>query len=301
MESSKLIMNYCISCRQETKHNILFVKEKMSNPEEYHCCEYYRVVECAGCENVSFRYEFHDFESYHHDEDGNDEYEINIDTYPKALKSHKTLNSTYNLPPKIKVVYLETILSFKAESFLLTGVGFRAVIEAICIEEKIKGSNLEQKINNLVKNKLITEKEAERLHTIRFLGNDSIHDMEVPTEKKLYLVLDIVEHLLRNLYLMDKEAKSFLDFVIKEYEDFEELVLQSSMKIKEGEEKTVKQILGKHIRRLGTNLLTFEPNFIQRIKNGEVLSWELGTLKSTATNSVNQQHYIRKKIEETPF
>lgn len=132
-----------------------------------------------------------------------EEYTEEVLLYPTPLKNHIPLTDGYNLPPKIKAIYHETLETFKAGSYILAGVGFRAVIEAICIDKGIKGRDLQQKINNLLKEKLITEKECKRLHSIRFLGNDSVHEMLKPEKRTLYLVLEIIEPLLKNIYLID--------------------------------------------------------------------------------------------------
>ena len=126
-----------------------------------------------------------------------------------------------DISPRAIIVY-----SLKNNCYLLSGVGLRAVIEAVCIEQSITGRNLEVKINNLVKNKLITEKDANRLHSIRFLGNDSVHEMDVPNEAKLRAAIEIVEHMLKNLYLIDIEASEHLDTIISNYDDFKALFLR---------------------------------------------------------------------------
>ena len=64
----------------------------------------------------------------------------------------------------------------------------------ICIKCEV-GKELSEfyknKINNLEKGKFITERDSSRLHSIRFLGNDSVHEMDVPNEKKLRMLIVI--------------------------------------------------------------------------------------------------------------
>ena len=101
----------------------------------------------------------------------------------------------------------------------------RAIIESICLDQKITGKNLQIKINKLVQNKLISEKDGNRLHSIRFIGNDSVHEMEVPTEEKLRIALDIAEQLVKNLYLVDIEVNQHMETIISDYEGFRNIVL----------------------------------------------------------------------------
>ncbi len=289
------LLNYCVSCRRETKHSILFTKEESSSrDEDFHWSTEYQIIECNGCSSIQFREIYSHEEMVNYDEEGN-EYSYNsIKCHPPYLLDHNLISNYYYIPERIRTVYLETIETFKSKSFLLAGVGFRAIIEAICIEEGIKGGNLEQKISNLLKKKLITEKESNRLHSIRFLGNDSIHDMVVPSDKKLYIVLGIVEHLLKNLYLIDKEAKSELDTIIDNYKDFIELVWFKVTSLKVGDEKTLKEILEKNTRRIDTaNLLLFSQNLIQDINSNKITWLSIGQLKPIGSNPTNIQHFVK--------
>lgn len=124
------------------------------------------------------------------------------------------------------------------------------MIEAICIDQSIPGRNLEVKINNLVKHKLITEKDAYRLHSIRFLGNDSVHEMDVPKKFKITIALNIIESLINSLYIIDIRAKEHLDTIIANYDEFKDLLLKKIFNIQVGEEKSIKEILCKDFRRI---------------------------------------------------
>jgi hypothetical protein len=299
--TNKTVSNYCSICRHDTKHQVLFELKEKTKYGEYETLK--QTVECLGCENKSFRIEEHRYWDTFEDALGNERYRLEIQLFPNCLKGHTEVRAIYNVPEKIREVYNQTILAFKGRSNLLTGVGFRAVIEAICIQEKIKGSNLEIKINNLAKNRLITDREAERLHSIRFIGNDSVHEMEVPNDSKLFLVLEIIENLLKNLYIIDAQAKSVLDTIIKNYTDFEDLLWRCSSKLRETEQYNIKQILGKHIRRINFDITEIEQILIERINNGKVKFLKLGDKKSTEDDSSTKQNYYFTGVEydDLPF
>lgn len=284
--------NYCTSCTQQTKHTILFSKQESSNRhDDYHWEETYEIIECNGCENKQFRKTYTDESMVAYTDDYDFNY-YNNTCYPNYLIGHRLLSNTYIIPERIRKVYSETLEAFKAKCHLLAGVGFRAVIEAICLEETIAGRNLEQKISNLLKNKMITEKEAARLHSIRFLGNDSVHEMEIPSEKKLYIALEIVEHLLKNLYLIDQDAKSELDTIITNFTEFKDLLFKSIMKINAGEEKSLKEILNKSYRRLEPTLIqTFTASLITEITSGNLNWLSIGNLKPSSLETQSVQHF----------
>src|ERR1700739_4194487 len=218
--------SYCDNCQNETNHAILYNKNVSSGDEDYHYAIKYMTVQCMGCESVSFRKEFHDYEATYPDEYDNWVHDITVTLFPQPLKNHKSFREQYLLPIQIRTVYNETLEALKSNCFLLAGVGFRAVVEAVCIDKAITGRNLETKITNLSRNRFITDKEADRLHAVRFMGNDSVHEMAVPKEKALYVVLEIIDHLLNNLYIIDHHARPVLDTFITNQEDFEELLLK---------------------------------------------------------------------------
>lgn len=301
----KILRSYCSICKNDTKHSILFEHSLNGDFDEYKIIK--QVVECLGCENISFRTEEHDYwdilEDYDFEFDESVEtHRITIDTFPNVLKGHSEVQNLYNVPAQIKSVYDQTILAFKGQSYLLAGVGFRAIIEAICIQENIKGSNLEIKINNLAKNRLITERESERLHTIRFMGNDSVHEMEIPQQAKLFLVLDIIENLLKNLYILDKEAKYVLDTIITDYIEFEIFLWRCAEKINQTEEKSIYEILGKHIRRIKVDLINIEKIVINRINNGSIEFLKLGKTRKNNDNTETQLFlFTGKEYDDMPF
>lgn len=306
--NAEILRNYCSTCRNKTKHLVLFEKIFVGEFDEYKILK--QVVECLGCDNVSFRIEEHDYWDIIHEYDDEDNevednednlnYKISIENFPAIIEGHSEVQNLYNVPSNIRSVYDQTILALKGRSYLLAGVGFRAVIEAICIQEKIKGNNLEIKINNLAKNRLITERESERLHSIRFLGNDSVHEMEIPQERKLFLVLDIIESLLKNLYILDKEAKFVLDTIITEYSELEDFLWRCSENYNLTEEKSIKDILGKHVRRIKIDIGNIEKIVIQRISTGNIEFLKLGGLKNNPDNTTVQLYLYTGK-EYLPF
>jgi Domain of unknown function (DUF4145) len=301
---SKILKSYCSKCRHDTNHNILL--EKIFD-EDFVSRQIKQTIECLGCENLSFRIETHDYWDIHEEYDEEIEdyvsaHAVSTEIFPGFLYGHSEIKNLYNIPHQIRSVYDQTILAFKGKSYLLAGVGFRAIIEAICIEENIRGSNLEVKINNLAKNRLITERESERLHTIRFLGNDSVHEMEIPELGKVFLLLDIVENLLKNLYILDKEAKYILDTIITDYTEFEDLLWRCAEKMDLEQEKNIKQILGKHIRRVKIDLQSIDKILVSRINSGHIEFLTLGKTVNNQDDTFTQFYRFTGKVyDDLPF
>ncbi|EKT4549510.1 DUF4145 domain-containing protein [Flavobacterium psychrophilum] len=286
--------DYCPICSLPTNHKILFSENRGSeSDDDFHWNQKYQVIQCNGCDNLQFRSVYSDenmFSSY-------DEYERSYEEnkyYPLSISGHKTIDNYYYIPDKIRVVYLETLEAIKSNCYLLSGVGLRAIIEAIALEQNITGRNLEQKINNLLRNKFITEKDAHRLHSIRFLGNDSVHEMEVPKESKIRIALSIAEHLLNNLYLIDIEANQHLDTIITNFEDFKNMFLRKFFKEAAGQEKSIKEIFGKDFRRIESSYITnFTQQVIHQINNGTIATITIGSVKNSSIENTAVQHFVK--------
>ncbi len=288
------IKSYCLRCDFETNHEVLNYEHIRSDDEDYDYAINYYMLKCMGCERISFRKVFIDIESSYPDEYGNWNTEEQIETFPKKKKVTSELDNSYILPERIGLIYREAINAYNADCPILTGVAFRAIIEAICLEEKIPGRNLENKINSLVKQKLITEKESNRLHSIRFIGNDSVHEIKGLKDESLKIVLNIIHNLLNNLYIIDYHSQGHLETVIDSYDKFEKLLLQNIISLQKGDEVPLAKILGKQLRRLNGKLTQFENELIQQINSNNFIQLSIGK-KDTFGNSINQvQHFIIK-------
>lgn len=289
--------DYCPKCYQNTNHTSLFKEHRGSDiDEDFQWSEEFEIIKCNGCDNLQYRTTYGDesMVAYNHEED----YETHFNDYkyfPKNLKGHKIFKNIYNIPDKIRVVYIETIEAMNNNCYLLSAVGLRAIIEAICIEQNIIGRNLEIKINNLSKNKLITEKDSNRLHTIRFLGNDSVHEMEVPKEDKLNVALKIVENLINNLYLIDIDANLHLNTIITDYVVFRNLLIRKFISVSQNEEKSIKEVFGKDFRRIeSTYIANFTQQIIDEINNNVISAISVGPIKSSTVETQQVQHFIKK-------
>lgn len=86
---------------------------------------------------------------------------------------------------------------------ILTGIGVRALVEAVCKEVDAGGSNLEERIDALVPDHL-TKQNAEVLHGTRLLGNEAAHEVRPPSKADLEAALEVAQNLLSNVYVIPK-------------------------------------------------------------------------------------------------
>lgn len=282
MATSKQVRSYCHNCGHDTHHTILFSEKIVSGDTEYFWQQSYCVVKCCGCDELSFL-RITEEEGFV-DDDGNVVQQY--DTYPYTEGEVQSVEVNY-LPYSIRKVYEETIKAMNHGCSLLAAAGFRATIEAICKEKTITGQTLEQRINNLQKKGIITLQDRNRLHAIRFLGNDSIHDMKPPMKSDMYLLLEIVNNTLTSLYVLDEKTE-LMEKPVSNFFDFVDVVEVRLLSHKKGEVLTLDGILQKDRRVLKEDKTKFESELIDAIVKGKYSRLSL----DTQTTAGKPQQYI---------
>lgn len=181
----------------------------------------YQIVQCQGCEGIRFRAA--SWNSYELDETGKPDPTARV--YPEhipnvrkpMIDSYVTLDGDgyIGLPHGVDRIYRETISALNAGTLILAGAGLRAIVEAICINAKAPGNNLQQKIDGLVQLNLLAQPQAELLHEERYLGNAALHEVEPPARKHIDDGLAIVETLLNTMYIAPASAARLRDSRMK--------------------------------------------------------------------------------------
>jgi hypothetical protein len=139
-EECKPIRSPCSECGGSTMHDVMCT-HTVHGPEEYHCAIYYMVVQCRGCSNTSFRYVFRDYESAYPTSENEWEVPETIKTYPKFLASHRELDGTHFVPDIVREIYEESLTAIQEGAEILSCLGLRGTIDAICNDRKNKRQN----------------------------------------------------------------------------------------------------------------------------------------------------------------
>ena len=93
-------------------------------------------------------------------------------------------------------------------------MGLRSLVEAICVAQNIKGKNLEAKIEGL--KKLLPASTAEKIHALRFIGNQAAHEFKKPRPDDLHLGIEICQDILNFLLRIGSSCfKAYAQFQIK--------------------------------------------------------------------------------------
>lgn len=214
----KVVRVLCSSCKNTTKHKILkSIKEQGTEPwdstHDFHWDTDFEIIQCLGCETVSFR--TYSINSEHDDHEGRSIPTIRI--YPQRSKETLAVKNYMNVPFNLQRIHRETIECYNYGNLTLCGAGVRALVEGICKENGITGgnvnftrddgstgtvrkTNLQGKINGLHENGKLTAQNAEILHEHRFLGNEAVHELSTPSKVDLKLAIEIVENVFDTLY-----------------------------------------------------------------------------------------------------
>jgi len=197
---SKKIRVLCEQCGKETNHDILAEQPAGSSREdEYYWHTDYQIVKCCGCDDISFRQETSTEDDY---DPQTGESISTVKLYPPRIAGRRPLENDYNLPTNIRRIYREILSAMNNSSVILAAIGLRTLIEGVCTDRKVKGKNLEQKIDALSTEGVLSSNQAKILHAHRFLGNVAAHEITAAKPQELVAALDIAETLLKTIYIL---------------------------------------------------------------------------------------------------
>jgi hypothetical protein len=196
----------CGECGRRTEHEVLTkVSSKDHFPDaDIHVSDDFLTIQCRGCKTVSFCKEG----TCSEDIDPDDGEPITTRTlFPGRIEGRPSLNDIHHLPYELQKIYQESRSALMEGLSVLTGIGIRAIVETVCREKKSPGRVLAAQIGGLVTLNLIIQTEAEILHDLRFMGNKAAHEVKAHSTQELNLAFDVVEHLLKTVYILPEQAK----------------------------------------------------------------------------------------------
>lgn len=197
----------CSKCDNKTKHKVMLSINKVEDVDDVLTLWVdYEIVQCQGCETISFRKVWRDSDDIFHDGKGGLVNEIDF-IYPKRVEGRQQLEYSRKLPSQIHDIYNETHIALSNKLPVLTGVGIRALIETVCKDKSATGDNLKDKIDSLVTIGVLTMEGAEILHSLRYMGNDAAHEVKPHKDEELNTAFDVVENLLESVYIIPIKAE----------------------------------------------------------------------------------------------
>lgn len=281
----------CSECKKVTRHKCLKTVTQTGD-DEYRFTENHEIIECQGCGNRSFRKVLMEDELAYLT--GENEWEVpeTITHYPQYSPVDGEIEKIYKAPEIVREIYEESMIAVQAGALTLAGLGLRGTIEAVCNDRNVSGRNLEVRISKMTSQGLISAKDAERLHAIRFLGNDAAHEIKKPSQSQISVALKIINHLIQSVYLLEIEMRRKLDTIISNPEEFERLLNKHLGEFSPNDEYPIAKFLGKDIRRLGQSTSALETHLMNAIASGGYTKLKVGKIAKFSGSSAALQHFI---------
>lgn len=197
----------CVECGGGPRnHDVVRKYEQTWQDEEYgeRGGTTHEICLCRGCDTVRFRQV--SWSTYDFDPDTGEE-ATTVRVFPEVVGSERAPAEVGDFPDTVGRIYLETVRAFNAGARILAGGGLRAIVEAICIDQKVVGGNLQKRIDDLVAKGLLARPQAELLHEERYIGNAALHEISPPGKADIEDGLLIVEGLLNTIYTLPGRAR----------------------------------------------------------------------------------------------
>lgn len=218
MPDIQVDLAFCYSCAKQTNHQILATHSDSTDPNDYYIVFDYQIIRCMGCSNYAFRLIENDVEEKRYLSDEDVEYNSHLfqteKIYPKNVKQKY---SYWDLPKTVYDIYSETLLAIQEDLDILAAIGLRATLEAICQDKKLSGHNLDKKIEQLFLNGFITERDANFLHSVRFLGNDAAHEIVKAEKHQIQAALKMIEYLIESTYILEEQIAGNLPDIYERF------------------------------------------------------------------------------------
>jgi hypothetical protein len=197
-EASQKMRIYCNCCKQETNHEVKAEhKAKWFDEIGFGQMLIHHLWVCMGCEHAVLQ------ETYGNSEmqDGEEEQHY----YPERSEGFLFPKPYAKLNPKLAAIYREALTCYNGKALILCAAGLRALLEGVCEDMKIKGRNLEIKIDGLQAH-LPNKNIIRNLHQFRFMGNHAVHELAAPKPTEVALAIEVIEDLLNFLYELNYKA-----------------------------------------------------------------------------------------------
>jgi hypothetical protein len=156
---------------------------------------YYYLIQCKGCETVRLKI----VESF-------SEWEENQVSYYPAPVSRRMPDWLYRLPKDHRELVLEVYSAIHAKHYRIAMMGARTLIDMTMIDKVGDVGTFEEKLKEFVLNEYTTNKQKDVLVSALDAGSASAHRGHVPSVDVVKAVMDIVEHVLHNVYIIERLA-----------------------------------------------------------------------------------------------
>jgi hypothetical protein len=194
--SSRVERVHCNECRQSTDHRLLkTANDSGETRQEDWWNVTFDMLECCGCKDVVLRRTFVFVAD-----------EPDIRYFPPLVSRHSP-SWRYELPQKIAAVLDEVYRSLDADTRSLPMMGARALVDMLIVEKVGDVGSFKQKLEKLATDGFIGAVQLDVLDAALDAGHAAAHRGHTPSFEQVNAVMDIVENLLKAVYVLPDMAK----------------------------------------------------------------------------------------------
>ena len=192
---------YCNSCGRETHHIPLHKHEETIEEKEGNFIrsreECWELLRCCGCDEIRVRQALKYIDSA----------QLQIRYYP-PVEIRRLPKWSCELPVGVGELQLEVYSAMHGNNLRLAAMGARALIDMTILASVEDKGTFRDKLNAMVQEKHLAERDISTLMIALDTGSAASHRGHNPTFDDLDKVMDIVEHLLEQVfYLQGLEDK----------------------------------------------------------------------------------------------
>ena len=208
----------CPECKRETRVNTLFSKvERWENPgPDIQGTDEFYVFQCRGCEAIFFAKSSSNSEDYvdYFDEDLGEwarDHDLNKMTWPSIPNTPSPSWAGFNLRRKDETLYELLHSIYKAmngDMPILAAVGMRTALDRVSLFLGVPSHlAFSEKLEQMRKGGHISGAQKGLLEVVINAGNAAAHTGWSPTATQLATVLEILEALIRDQFILKEEVK----------------------------------------------------------------------------------------------
>lgn len=197
----KIILAPCNECGHETDHGVLKERVKTDADEiiGHEWDTIHRMIECRGCHWISLQ---RVVTSTAYDD-------VETEYFPPPISRRKpewANDSLSDVPVEIDELLGEVYTALHANSRRLGAMGARALLDMTMTDAVSDVGRFDQKLEALVSGGFVSTKQREFLEAALDAGNAASHRGHCPTAGELNLVMDIVESVISQIYILPEAA-----------------------------------------------------------------------------------------------
>lgn len=185
---------HCNGCGQQTRH---YVRGLFRGTGVFEQEVRYEILECCGCSDVVFRRSGDVLVGHG---------EVSDHEYFPPIEARPLPSWFYQLPREVSELLGQTYTALDAHIPALAAMGARAVLDVVMTDKVGDCGGFGDKLKEMLKRHLINSDEKDLLQAALDTGHAAMHRGHVPSAKELRTVMDILEHVLKAIYILPTAA-----------------------------------------------------------------------------------------------